>query len=80
MKQQSLTLRLPPSILQWIERVWGDTDRSDYIVRLLAERMEINQREAEERERWLAKGRTEYTEDVCRQTLLINEEFPIHEG
>ena len=58
----------------------GDTDRSDYIVRLLAERMEINQREAEERERWLAKGRTEYTEDVCRQTLLINEEFPIHEG
>src|SRR5437016_1176479 len=33
-----------------------------------------------ERKRFLAKGRKQYTDKVRRQTLQINEEFPIHEG
>ena len=78
-KQQSLSLRLPPSVLQWIEAVRGDTDRADYIVGLLTERMEQERIETKERERWLAKGRAQYNEEVCRQALQINEEFPIHE-
>src|SRR6266404_5631019 len=51
-KQQSLSLRLPPSVLQWIEAVRGDTDRADYIVGLLTERMEQERIETKERERW----------------------------
>lgn len=78
-KNQSFTLRLPASVLKWIERVRGDTARSDYIVQLLEERMEQNRREAGQRDRWLAEGRKQYTQEVCRQTLRINEEFPIHE-
>ena len=41
--------------------------------------MEQTQRENEERQHWLDLGRRQYTEEVCRQTLRINEEFPIHE-
>ena len=79
-KQQSLTLKLPASILQWIDSVRGEMDPSAYIVRLLEERRQRHQSEAEERQRWLDQGRNQYTEEVCRQTLQINEEFPIHEG
>ena len=78
-KEQSLTLRLPASVLQWIESVRGGTDRSEYIIQLLEQRMEQNRRESKERERWLAQGRRQYSEEVCRQTLQINDEFPIHE-
>ncbi|PYJ06714.1 MAG: hypothetical protein DME25_05900 [Verrucomicrobia bacterium] len=78
-KEQSLTLRLPASLLDWIEGVRGGLDCSEYIVRLLEQRMEQTQRENEERQRWLELGRRQYTEEVCRQTLRINEEFPIHE-
>ena len=79
-KEQSLTLRLPGSVLQWIESVRGGTERSEFIIRLLEQRMEQNRREHEERERWLAQGRRQYIKEVCAQTLQINEEFPVHEG
>jgi hypothetical protein len=35
--------------------------------------------EAAAREEWLSKGSNHYTPEVCRQTLQLNEEFPIHE-
>ncbi len=79
MKEQTLTLRLPASVLQWIESVRGGTDRSEFVIRLLKQRMEQTRRESEERDRWLAQGRRQYTKEVCRQTLEINDEFPIHE-
>ena len=67
------------SVLRWIERERGDTERSKYIVQWLEQRMEQNRREADQREAWLAQGRKQYTQEVCRQTLQINEEFPVHE-
>ena len=73
-------MRLPASLLDWIEDARGDTKPSDYIIGLLKERMEQNQRLAQERTLWLALGRKQYTKEVCRQTLELNEEFPIHEG
>jgi hypothetical protein len=79
MKEQSLTLRLPGSVLQWIERSSGDKAPTDYIVEVLEGRMKQVLQEDEERKRWLALGRKQYTEDVCRQTLDINDQFPIHE-
>jgi len=78
-KDQTLSLRLPGSIFQWIERARGEMDASTYIAQLIQERVEQAQQETAEREAWLAEGRRQYTEQVCRQTLQINEEFPIHE-
>ena len=79
MKDRTLSLCLPGSIFQWIERARGEMDTSTYIAQLLQERIEQTQRETAERAEWLAQGRKQYTEEVCRQTLQINDEFPIHE-
>ena len=79
MKDQTLSLRLPGSIFQWLERARGEMDTSTYIAQLIQERIEQAQRETAERAEWLAEGREQYTEEVCRQTLQINDEFPIHE-
>jgi hypothetical protein len=78
-KEHSLILKVPASILRWIEKTRGGAESSEYIVQLLEQRMEQARREEAERSRWLALGRKQYTEEVCRQTLEINEEFPIHE-
>jgi hypothetical protein len=78
-KEHSLVLKVPASILRWIEKSRGGAKSSEYIVQLLEQRMEQGRREDAERARWLALGRTQYTADVCRQTLEINDEFPIHE-
>ena len=79
MKDHTLRLCLPGSIFQWIERARGEMDTSTYIAQLLQERIEQTQRETAERAEWLAEGRKQYTEEVRRQTLQINDEFPIHE-
>jgi len=79
MKEHSLTLKLPASVLRWIEKSRGSAKSSEFIVQLLEQRMEQGRREATERERWLALGRRQYTEEICRQTLELNDEFPIHE-
>ena len=50
---------------------------SEYIVQLLQDLIEQRESEEAERERWLAEGRTQYTPEVCSETLQINEEFPI---
>jgi len=77
--KQILRLYLPTSISRWIDGVRGEMDSADYIVSLLEQHMEQNRRATEERNRWLAEGRAQYTDQVCRQTLEINEEFPIHD-
>jgi hypothetical protein len=78
-KEHSLTLSVPASVLRWIEKTRGGARSSEYIVQLLEQRMEQAKHEEAERESWLALGRRQYTEQVCRQTLEINDEFPIHE-
>lgn len=79
MKDQTVRLLLPEPILQWIERTRGQTDRSVYITQLLEQKIEQAQRETADRESWLAEGRTQYTPEVCEQTLRINEELPVDE-
>lgn len=79
MKEQAVSLHLSTPILQWIEQARGEMDRSAYITKLLEQLVEQAQRDTAERERWIAEGRKQYTADVCRQTLAINDEFPIHE-
>ena len=79
MNKQTLTLHLPTSVFQWIEQQRGQMDRSTYITKLLKELTEKASRDRAEREHWLAEGRKQYTDDVCKQTLEINDEFPIHE-
>jgi hypothetical protein len=32
-----------------------------------------------ERQKFIERARAEYTPEVCRQTLKLNDEFPIHE-
>jgi hypothetical protein len=78
-KEHSLTLSVPASVLRWIEKTRGGAGSSEYIVQLLEQRMEQAGHEEAERESWLALGRRQYTEQVCRQTVEINDEFPIHE-
>lgn len=79
MKEQTVSLHLPGPLFQWLERARGQTDRSLYITQLLQQRIEQTQRQAAEREAWLAEGRRQYTPEVCEQTLQVSDEFPIHE-
>ncbi len=79
MKEQSLTLRLPGSMLQWSERSAGGKDPSEYILTLVEQRMKEVLDEDKERSRLMALGCSQYSVEVCRQTLEINDQFPIHD-
>ena len=68
------TLTLSMEIYRKIDALRGDTPRSVW-VQTLIEREEARR----ERERFAIVLREQYTEDVCRQTLAIDEEYPIHE-
>jgi hypothetical protein len=78
-KEQTLTVRLPGSILRWIDRERGDMELSAYLARVLERHMQQAREQSAAREAWLAEGRRQYTPEVCQQTLTFNEEFPIHE-
>jgi len=54
-------------------------DQSAYIASLIEERADKALLEATARDGWLAEGRRQYTADVCRETLQINDQFPIDE-
>ena len=79
MKEQTVTLQLPEDVFESIDRTRGEMDVSAYIAKLLQQQLEQTTAEATAREEWLSKGRNQYTPEVCRQTLELNEEFPIHE-
>ncbi len=79
MKDQTVSLNLPATVFQWIERQRGQTDRSIYIAKLLQQFIEQTERDAAERDRLLEAGRRQYTPEVCEQTLQINDDFPVHE-
>ena len=79
MKEQTVTLQLPEDVFESIERARGEMDVSAYIAKLLQQQLEQTTDEAAAREEWLSKGRKQYTPEVCRQTIELNEEFPIHE-
>ena len=58
------------SVSDWVtERVKPENDRAAVPAAT----------EAAAREDWLAEGRRQYTPELSRHTLQINEEFPVHE-
>jgi len=69
------TLTLSMETYRKIDALRGDESRSAWVQRL------IDREEARrERAQFAQQLRSEYTPRVCRETLAINEEFPIHEG
>ena len=69
------TLTLNAATYERIEALRGSESRSAWVQRL------VEKEEARlERERFLEKLRQQYTPEVCRQTLAINDEYPVHES
>lgn len=69
------TLTLSMETYRKIDALRGDEPRSTWVQRLI-EREEARR----ERAQFAQLLRDEYTPRVCRETLAINDEFPIHEG
>lgn len=68
------TLTLSREVYLKIDNLRGDEARSAWLKRLVEQ-----EEQRRERERLADTLRQQYTESVCRQTLLANEQFPIHE-
>jgi hypothetical protein len=68
------TLTLPFGAFSLLDRLRGEAPRSAYLEGLL-------EREYGriEQERFHAEVNAAYTREVCEETLLVNEEFPVHE-
>ena len=69
------TLTLSRDMYRKIDELRGPEARSAWLKRLIEQ-----EEQRRERERFAETLRQQYTKAVCRQTLLANEEFPIHEG
>jgi len=69
------TLTLSVETYEKIDKLRGGTARSAWIDDLVEAEKVRREREA------LAElCRQQYTPEVCRETLRINDEYPIHEG
>ena len=69
------TLTLPMETYRLVDELRGGEARSVFLESLI--RQEHDRRE---RDAWLAKGRAQYTPEVCRRTLELNAMFPVHEA
>jgi hypothetical protein len=69
------TLTLPLAAFPLLDRLRGQTSRSAYLEELLE-----REHDRVEQERFHVKVNAAYTAEVCKETLRVNEEFPIHEG
>jgi len=65
-----ITLTLPIETYRLIDELRGNEPRSVFLESLVQQ-----ERERRERDRWLAKGRAQYTPEVCRRTLELNAMF-----
>ena len=68
------TLTLPLAAFPILDRLRGETSRSAYVGGLLE-----REHDRVEQERFYAEVNAAYTAEVCKETLQVNEEFPIHE-
>ncbi len=68
------TLTLSLEVYRKIDRLRGAEARSSW-VQGLVEREERQR----EREQFVQALHAQYTPEVCRETLSVNEEFPVHE-
>ncbi len=68
------TLTLSLEVYRKIDRLRGAEARSSWVQGLV----EREERERE-REQFAQALRAQYTAEVCRETLSVNDEFPVHE-
>jgi hypothetical protein len=68
------TLTLPARAMALLDEMRGKTPKSRYVERLL-------ESEAEQRKRkiFYARAVAAYTPEVCRETLALNAEYPVHD-
>lgn len=66
------TLTLSLDVYHKIDRLRGAEARSSWVQGLV-------EREEREREQFAQTLRAQYTAEVCRETLYVNDEFPVHE-
>jgi predicted CopG family antitoxin len=68
------TLTLSLDVYRKIDELRGTKARSAWV-------QELVEREERKRERdqFAEALRAQYTDEVCRQTLAVNDEFPVHE-
>lgn len=69
------TLTLDTETYQKIDALRGEATRAAWLERLVRQEAERRDREA-----FIELVRQQYTPEVCRETLAINDEYPIHEG
>jgi hypothetical protein len=69
------TLTLNAATYERIEGLRGSESRSAWVQRLV-EKEEVRS----DRESLIERLREQYTPEVCRETLELNEEYPVHES
>lgn len=69
------TLTLDIETYRKIDALRGEATRAAWLQALVNAEQERREREA-----FIELVRRQYTPEVCRETLRINDEFPIHEG
>ena len=69
------TLTLNMETYRNIDALRGDATRAAWIQSLVD-----GEKERRERETFIGNINAAYTPAVCRETLALNDEFPIHEG
>ena len=68
------TLTLDIETYRKIDALRGEAPRSAWVQALVLEEEKRREREA-----FIERVRQQYTPKVCRETLAINAEYPIHE-
>ncbi|MEO7317717.1 MAG: hypothetical protein ABIZ56_01880 [Chthoniobacteraceae bacterium] len=69
------TLTLDIGTYRKIDTLRGEMNRAAWVQDLIEREQERRDREA-----FVDLVRQQYTPEVCRETLVINEEYPIHEA
>ncbi len=72
---QRATLTLSAETYRSIDQLRGNVSRSAWVGQL------VEKEQARlERERFIEEVNRQYTPEICRQTLALNDEYPIHES
>ena len=69
------TLTLDIATYRKIDTLRGDATRAAWVQELIEA-----EKARREREAFIAAVNASYTPEVCRETLRINDDYPIHEG
>ena len=67
------TLTLPVKTHRQLDALRGEQPRSSYLEQLIE-----REKRRLDRATFIELANAQYTEEVCRETLRVNEEFPIH--